>query len=39
MSGVWDAMLESLADGGGSADALQMIDSTTAGGHHLLRWV
>ena len=28
VSGVWDVMLEALADGGGSADAMQMIDST-----------
>lgn len=34
VSGVWDVMLEALADGGGSADALQMIDSTIVRAHH-----
>jgi len=34
VSGVWDVMLDALADGGGSADALQMIDSTIVRAHH-----
>ena len=32
-SGLWDLMLEALADGGGN-DALQMIDSTSIRAHH-----
>jgi transposase len=28
-SGVWDILLQALADGGGDVDMLQMIDSTT----------
>jgi Transposase and inactivated derivatives len=33
-SGLWDVMLEALADGGGEADLLQMIDSTIVRAHH-----
>lgn len=33
LSGVWDGILEALADGGGELDALQMIDSTTSRAH------
>src|SRR5436305_1090213 len=29
LSGVWDLLLQALADSGGNAEALQMIDSTT----------
>src|SRR5450432_1376317 len=32
-SGVWDVLLQGLADGGGELDALQMIDSTTIRAH------
>jgi len=32
-SGLWDLMLEALADGGGN-DAIQMIDSTSIRAHH-----
>lgn len=32
-SGLWDLILEALADGGGN-DALQMIDSTSIRAHH-----
>jgi transposase len=34
ISGVWDVLLQALADSGGEADALQMIDSTTVRAHH-----
>jgi transposase len=33
-SGVWDVMLQALADGGGDAETLQMIDSTIVRAHH-----
>jgi transposase len=33
LSGVWDIVLQALADGGGKLDALQMIDSTTSRAH------
>jgi transposase len=33
LSGVWDLVLQALADSGGEADALQMIDSTTVRAH------
>lgn len=33
LSGVWDVLLQALADGGGDTDALQMIDSTTVRAH------
>lgn len=33
-SGVWDLLLQALADGGGDAEMLQMIDSTTIRAHH-----
>ena len=33
LSGVWDVLLQALADSGGDADVLQMIDSTTAKAH------
>lgn len=33
LSGVWDIVLQTLADSGGDADALQMIDSTTVRAH------
>jgi transposase len=33
-SGIWDVLLQALADGGGDADALQMIDSTIVRAHH-----
>ena len=33
-SGLWDVMLEALADAGGEADLLQMIDSTIIRAHH-----
>ena len=33
-SGLWDVMLEALADGVGEADLLQMIDSTRIRAHH-----
>ena len=33
-SALWDVMLEALADGGGDADLLQMIDSTSIRAHH-----
>ena len=32
-SGVWDVLLQGLADSGGELDALQMIDSTTIRAH------
>ena len=32
-SGLWEVMLEALADGGGKADLLQMIDSTSIRAH------
>jgi transposase len=32
-SGLWDLMLEALAEGGGS-DAVQMVDSTVIRAHH-----
>ena len=32
-SGVWDEMLQAVADSGGDADLLQMIDSTTIRAH------
>ena len=34
-SGLWDLLLQALGDGGGTADALQMIDSTIIRAHHL----
>jgi len=34
VAGVWDVMLQALADSGGDADLLQMIDSTTIRAHH-----
>lgn len=33
LSGVWDILLQALADSGGDADALQMIDSTMVRAH------
>jgi transposase len=33
-SGVWDVLLQALADSGGEADMLQMIDSTIVRAHH-----
>lgn len=33
LSGVWDIVLQALADSGGDLDALQMIDSTTIRAH------
>ena len=33
-SGPWDELLQVLVDGGGDADALQMIDSTIVRAHH-----
>ncbi|RKK03756.1 transposase [Pseudoroseomonas wenyumeiae] len=33
-SGLWDVLLQALADGGGDADAFQMIDSTIVRAHH-----
>jgi transposase len=33
VSGVWDVLLQALADSGGEADRLQMIDSTTTRAH------
>lgn len=33
LSGVWDILLQALADCGGDLDALQMIDSTTVRAH------
>ena len=33
-SGVWDVLLQALADAGGDADALQMVDSTIVRAHH-----
>ena len=33
LSGVWDLLLQALADSGGNAEALQMIDSTTVRAH------
>jgi transposase len=33
-AGLWDVLLQALADGGGEADALQMIDSTIIRAHH-----
>jgi transposase len=33
-SGLWDVLLQALADSGGDADALQMIDSTIIRAHH-----
>lgn len=33
LSGVWDIVLQALADSGGELDALQMIDSTTSRAH------
>ena len=33
LSGVWDILLQALADSGGDTDALQMIDSTTVRAH------
>ncbi len=32
-SGIWDVMLQGFSDGGGDADLLQMIDSTTIRAH------
>ena len=34
LSGVWDVLLQALADAGGDADTLQMIDSTVIRAHH-----
>ena len=34
VAGLWDVLLQALADGGGEADALQMIDSTIIRAHH-----
>jgi transposase len=33
-SGLWDLLLQALADGGGNADLLQMVDSTIIWAHH-----
>ena len=33
-SGIWDVLLQALADGGGDAETLQMIDSTIVRAHH-----
>jgi transposase len=33
-AGLWDVLLQALADGAGDADALQMIDSTIIRAHH-----
>jgi transposase len=33
-SGLWDVLLQALADGGGAADTLQMIDSIIVRAHH-----
>jgi transposase len=33
-SGLWDVLMQALVDGGGDADALQMIDSTIVQAHH-----
>ena len=33
-AGLWDVLLQALADGGGEADAVQMIDSTIVRAHH-----
>ena len=33
LSGVWDVVLQALADSGGELEALQMIDSTTSRAH------
>ena len=33
LSGVWDVLLEALADSGGAADLLQMLDSTVIRAH------
>ena len=33
-SGIWDVLLQALADSGGEADMLQMIDSTIIRAHH-----
>ena len=33
-SGLWDVLLQALADSGGDADALQMIDRTVIRAHH-----
>ncbi len=33
-SGLWDLLLQALADGSGNADLLQMIDSTIIRAHH-----
>jgi transposase len=33
-SGVWDVLLQALADAGGDADLLQMVDSTIIRAHH-----
>lgn len=33
-SGIWDVLLQELADSGGEADMLQMIDSTIIRAHH-----
>lgn len=33
LSGVWDVILQALADSGGELDSLQMIDSTTSRAH------
>ena len=33
-SGLWEVMLEALADGGGDAELLPMIDSTSIRAHH-----
>jgi len=33
LTGVWDILLQALADSGGDVDALQMIDSTTVRAH------
>ena len=33
-SGIWDVLLQALADGAGDAETLQMIDSTIVRAHH-----
>jgi transposase len=33
-SGIWEVLLQALADAGGRADAVQMIDSTIVRAHH-----
>ena len=35
VAGVWEAMLEALAESGAEPDSLQMIDSTIVRAHHL----